>query len=99
MSLDRDKTPCYLATCPECQGVVMICVADPSNPSLMRSALRDRGKCERDGMNVETMAVSEGKARLAARFGHQDDCSRDPRRERRLQKAMRQKPLLVEKTA
>ena len=97
--MDKDQTPCYLATCPECRGVVMICVADPSNPSLMQSALGERRKCERAGLTVETMAVSEGKARLTEHFGHEDGCPRDPKRTRRVAKAMRQKPLFVERTA
>lgn len=79
--LDReDLVQCYLGVCPVCRGVVMIATADPSNPSAMTHALKERRACERAGLFVETLSIREGKQRIQAQFGHVDGCAKARRR-------------------
>ena len=68
-----DTTPCYVARCPECGGLVMVTMADLADREQVKRALRDCREAERDGLRIEYTTVERFRAMP---FNHAEQCAR-----------------------
>lgn len=76
-----DTTPCYVAYCPVCHGMVAVVVADVGSPASLRHALTVRAQWVRSGLGLGTVTVAD--IHNGAMQGHAAGCANDKRKKRR----------------
>lgn len=83
--MGSDLTPTYLATCPECAGLIGVSVADVDRPATMARALKDRREWERAGFVLSTVTV-QAIREWAGEIGHTEACVIGTKAKRRHQR-------------
>ena len=75
---EPNLTPCYVAFCPTCNGLIVVSVADV-NSNTIEHAVRDRRDWIRRGERVETKTVQYVRD-FPGSLGHLPGCARATRK-------------------